>query len=105
MMKVRINILGKTEEGRSRATGNPWKAKEVVVEFKGADGYVNTIFAKAFNNDVISRMEMMKEGDVVNAEFVFVATSRRFSRKDGSDGIIRGNDIVVKSIEKEVEAY
>jgi ribosomal protein L14 len=50
-------------------------------------------------------MEMMKEGDVVNAEFVFVATSRRFSRKDGSDGIIRGNDIVVKSIEKEVEAY
>lgn len=88
-IKAIINLMCATESGVSKATGNPWKSKECVLEINDGNEYKSTIAARTMNTDVIAKMEKAQEGDEVTCEVRFFARAREFARKDGTSGIIR----------------
>ena len=98
-VKAKINLLGATESGVSKATGNPWMTKEVVLEV-AEEGYApSTIAVKTFNTDVVKALEGCMEGDEIVADIYCRADYREFTRKDGTLGGIRSTDITLRGVD------
>lgn len=101
--KARIQMLLPTQEGISKATGNKWMQKEVVMELPDDNGTLqNTddrkqdmIVASTFNTDIIKKFGALSEGDVVEVTLSFRTRARSFRRQDGTEGIIRNTDITI----------
>lgn len=101
-MKIKsvINLLGATESGVSKATGNPWKSKEVVIEFKNdGDAVASTMALKTFNTNCIETLEQCVEGDSIIANVTTRANYREFTRADGTSGGIRSTDCFLDGVE------
>ena len=98
-MKVKgiITLLCATESGVSKATGNPWTCKEVVIEI--ADDRQSTMALKTFNDDAVKVLERCKEGDEIEADVYAHADYREFPRKNGTIGSVRSTDLALRSVE------
>lgn len=99
-MKIKgtITLLCATEKGVSKATGNPWTSKEVVIEIT-EDVPSSTMALKTFSDEVVKKLEGCKEGDEIVADVYARADYREFTRKDGSVGGIRSTDLVLRGVE------
>ena len=98
-IKATISLLDATQSGVSKATGNPWTAKEFVVEFEDADGIKSTMAIRTMNKDVVDKLETCHKGNVINLDVAFQSKARVFTRKDGTEGVARSTECYVKSIE------
>lgn len=103
-MKItgKINILTPTESGISQASGNPWKRKEVVVEYseknEAGEDRTHTIAFSTLNDSIVEELEKCSIGDTVEFNYVTKANGRNFTRKDGTQGFIRNTEIICTSL-------
>lgn len=98
-IKAIISLLDSTQSGVSKATGNPWTSKELVVEFEDADGVRSTMAIHTMNKEIVDRLETCYKGDEVVLDVAFLSKARVFTRKDGTEGVIRSTECYIKSME------
>lgn len=98
-IKGKINLICATESGVSKATGNPWKSKEIVIEIE-EDGYASSTMAlRTMNEEVIKTLEKCLEGDEVEVDVFFRSDYREFHRQDGSIGCVRNTNCSIRGLE------
>ena len=97
-IKATSSLLDATQSGVSKATGNPWTSKELVVEFEDADGIRSTIAMRTMNKEIVDRLETCHKGDEVELDVAFQSKARVFTRKDGTEGVIRSTECFIKSL-------
>lgn len=93
-----ISLLDPTQSGVSKATGNPWTSKELVVEFEDADGIRSTMAMRTMNKEFVDKLETCHKGDEVELDVAFQSKARVFTRKDGSEGVARNTECYIKSL-------
>lgn len=98
-IKATISVMDETVKGMSRATGREWMKKELVVKLMEEDGLESTIAISTMNQDVIKVLESCSVGSEVMMDVAFQSRVRVFTRKDGSEGVIRSTECFVKSME------
>ncbi len=98
-IKVVISVLDAVRSGISKSTGNEWKSQEFVGRYKEEDGTEGTIAISTMNHDVIKVLETCSVGNEVLLDVAFASKARVFTRKDGTEGVIRSTECYVKSIE------
>lgn len=88
-----ITLLTPVEQGISKATGNPWKAKDVVIETTEPDGWRNTIALHTMNNECIDILEKCMEGDTIKVDVLFTAKAREYNGR-----IFRSTDVGMRKV-------
>lgn len=100
----KIKILDATRSGVSQTTGNPWKSKEVVIECTemGDDGKERShnLFFNTFNDSCVATLEQCQLGDIIEVDFYGKVNGREITRKDGTQGLIRSQELNLLSITK-----
>lgn len=97
-IKGRINLLCATESGVSKATGNKWSCKDVVIEMTD-DVPTSTLALRTFNDEAIATLEKCVEGDVVVMDVNFRSNYREFHRADGSIAGVRSTECTFRNVE------
>lgn len=105
-IKGKINLICAVESGVSKATGNPWKSREIVIEFEDGGFGPSTMALRTMNEEVIKTLETCLEGDEVEVDVFFRSDYREFHRQDGSIGCVRNTNCGIRSLEvKEQKAF
>lgn len=100
-MKVNgtICLLDATQKGVSKSTGNPWTSKEFVVEVTDDGGHRDTLAVKTMNAEAVRVLEGCMKGDRVCMDLGFCSRAKVFTRKDGTEAVIRSTEVYARSVE------
>ena len=97
-VKAKITLLCDTETGVSKATGNPWSCRELVVEIAEDDGKSSSMALKAFKEEVITTLDNCTKGDVIEAEVRINSQYREYKRVDGTTFVTRYNEAYLHDV-------
>lgn len=98
-IKATITLLDATQSGISKSTGNPWTSKEFVIETKDENGHIDTLAVKTLNEQIIKTLDSCMKNDQIIIDLGFASKARTFTRKDGTEGVIRATEVYAKSVE------
>lgn len=99
-IKATISVMDETVKGVSKATGREWMKKELVVKFLEEDGHECTIAVTTMNEDAIKTLEACSVGSEVMMDLAFQSRARVFTRKDGSEAVIRSTECFIRKVEQ-----
>lgn len=93
----KITFLGEVQRGTSAATGNPWQAQDVVIEIAEETG-TSHLALKTFSENVIGKLAKAELGMTCEVDFFCSVTARTFTRRDGTEAVVRENNIGIKDV-------
>lgn len=94
-----IKILEQTQSGVSQSTGNSWRSKEVVIGMTEGDKE-NTIAFRTLNDQCVAELEKCQVGDTIEVEYRCEVKGKDFTRRDGTRGFLRENQMFMVSVKK-----